>query len=45
MTDGDAIATELQGELEALLTDDLVREIVAAGRSSWLASLLSGTVL
>ncbi len=45
MNGADAIAAELQGGLEALLTDDVVREIVVGRRPSWIAALLAGVVL
>ncbi|MBI2931122.1 MAG: hypothetical protein HYY16_05685 [Planctomycetes bacterium] len=54
MEGSDAISAELRKELEALLTDDLVRVIVGAvptagregegGRCGWAARLLAGVV-
>jgi hypothetical protein len=40
-----AMGTELRRELEALLTDEVVRDLVAAAHSSSIARWLAGLVL
>jgi hypothetical protein len=44
MDGSEAIAAELQRGLEALLSDEVVREIVRPERPSWIAALLAGLV-
>ena len=44
MNAADVIAIELQRELETLLSDEVVRELVEAGRRSKLGAVLSGLV-
>ena len=45
MHDENAVVTELQRELEALLTDEVVRDLVWAAQSSRIARILAGVVL
>ncbi len=45
MHDENAVVTELQRELEALLTDEVVRDLVLAAHSSRIAQILVGVVL